>query len=64
MIPHVRPEDVKALTKCPACGSGALAATESRRSRAARTAIGVALLSPAFPGPKGKKCLDCGWQVE
>ena len=61
--PHVRPEHVKTLTSCPACGSKALADTESKASRTTQRVAATALGGFPLLGPNGKKCLDCGWQV-
>ena len=62
--PYVRPKDVKTLVACPACGSKALAPTQSRASRVADRVLNTAAMGvPLASGPNGKRCIDCGWQV-
>jgi hypothetical protein len=60
----VRAKELGALTACPACGSKALAPTQSQGERTLQRVMTVAFLSVPFLGPNGKKCLDCGWRMD
>ena len=52
--------DPRKQAACPACGSARFQPTQSKATRMAQRV----LAQQPFLGPVGRKCADCGWQVD